>query len=80
MYAEERQQAMARLVSERGRVSVATLASEYDVNTETVRRDLSLLERVGLVRRVHGGAVPSESLAVIEAAVGERDTAHTEQK
>lgn len=80
MYAEERQQAMARLVSERGRVSVATLASEYDVTTETVRRDLSLLERVGLVRRVHGGAVPSESLAVIEAAVGERDTAHTEQK
>ncbi len=80
MYAEERQQAMARLVSEHGRVSVNALAEEYAVTTETVRRDLSLLERVGLVRRVHGGAVPPDSLRVMEAAVGERDTANTEQK
>ena len=29
-----------------------------DVTPETIRRDLSYLERQGLVRRVHGGAVP----------------------
>ena len=38
MYAEERQQAMARAVAARGRMSVAELAGEYDVTTETVRR------------------------------------------
>ncbi len=80
MYAEERQQAMAQLVAERGRLSVAVLAEEYDVTTETVRRDLSVLERIGLVRRVHGGAVPAHSLAVIESGLVERDRANTDQK
>ena len=47
------------LISQRGRMSVAELADQFEVTTETVRRDLSTLERIGLVRRVHGGAVPS---------------------
>ncbi len=81
MYAEERQQAMARLlVAETGRLSVNEIADRFDVTTETVRRDLSALERIGLVRRVHGGAVPASALAVIEAGVGERDLANTEAK
>lgn len=80
MYAEERQQAMAQLVAERGRLSVTVLAQQYDVTTETVRRDLSALERMGLVRRVHGGAVPANSLAVIESGLVERDAANPGQK
>jgi DeoR family fructose operon transcriptional repressor len=80
MYAEERQQAMAQLVSERGRLSVAAISEQFDVTTETVRRDLSVLERMGLVRRVHGGAVPTSSLAVIESGLGERDQANTAEK
>lgn len=80
MYAEERQQAMARLVGEHGRLSVAAIAEQFGVTTETVRRDLSTLERIGLVRRVHGGAVPASSLAVIESGLGERDQANTEEK
>ena len=80
MYAEERQQAIADLVTQRGRLSVAELADRFAVTTETVRRDLSLLERAGVVRRVHGGAVPSKALAVLELAVNERDTSHAEQK
>ncbi|MGZ4446485.1 MAG: DeoR/GlpR family DNA-binding transcription regulator [Nocardioides sp.] len=80
MYAEERQQAMAQLVAEHGRLSVNVLAEQYDVTTETVRRDLSALERMGLVRRVHGGAVPAHSLAAIESGLGERDQSHTREK
>lgn len=80
MYAEERQQAMAELVAQTGRLSVTDLAERYDVTTETVRRDLSALERLGLLRRVHGGAVPAHTLAVIEAGLGERDAANTAQK
>ncbi|MBB6626488.1 DeoR/GlpR transcriptional regulator [Nocardioides sp. KIGAM211] len=80
MYAEERQQAMAQLVAEHGRLSVNVLAEQYDVTTETVRRDLSTLERMGLVRRVHGGAVPAHSLAVIESGLVERDSSNTSQK
>lgn len=80
MYAEERQQAIARLVTQRGRMSVNQLAREYDVTTETVRRDLSTLERMGLVRRVHGGVVPPASLSLIEAGLRERDQVNTEEK
>lgn len=80
MYAEERQQAMAQLVASGGRLSVNDLAATYDVTTETIRRDLSALERLGLVRRVHGGAVPAHLLATIESGLGERDQDHTEAK
>lgn len=80
MYAEERQQAIAQLVTQRGRVSVADLATEFAVTTETVRRDLSLLERAGVLQRVHGGAVPSGALAGLEAALSERDAEHPREK
>ena len=79
MYAEERQQAIADLVTQRGRLSVNELAESFQVTTETVRRDLSLLERAGLVRRVHGGAIPSAALTVLETAVADRDASRGEQ-
>ncbi|MCB0946658.1 MAG: DeoR/GlpR transcriptional regulator, partial [Mycobacterium sp.] len=53
MYPEERQQAIAAQVLSQGRASVAELAHAYDVTTETVRRDLAVLDRAGLLRRVH---------------------------
>lgn len=80
MYAEERQQAMAELVTRRGRMSVADLSREFEVTTETVRRDLSTLERLNLLRRVHGGAVPVDTLTVIEAGLSDRDVERTSEK
>ncbi|MBZ5734357.1 DeoR/GlpR family DNA-binding transcription regulator [Nocardioides sp. TRM66260-LWL] len=80
MYAEERQQAIAQQVAERGRLSVVELAQAYDVTTETVRRDLSALERLGLVRRVHGGAVPPHALSTLEAGLTERDRVQVPEK
>lgn len=80
MYAEERQQAMADRIADRGRCAVAELAETYGVTTETVRRDLSALEQLGLVRRVHGGAVPAGSLRVIESGVADRDRTNAAQK
>ncbi|MEZ5092254.1 DeoR/GlpR family DNA-binding transcription regulator [Nocardioides sp.] len=80
MYAEERQQAMAELVARRGRVSVNDLAHEFAVTTETVRRDLSLLESRRLLRRVHGGALPIDSFTVLEQLLSDRDAANTEEK
>ena len=80
MYAEERQQAIASLVISRGRASVAELAQAYDVTTETVRRDLAALDKAGVVRRVHGGAVPVRALHLVEPGVGERETTRAEHK
>jgi DeoR family fructose operon transcriptional repressor len=80
MYAEERQQAIAELVISQGRASVAELAHTYDVTTETVRRDLAALDRAGVLRRVHGGAVPTRSLHLVEPGVGERETTRADYK
>ncbi|MET0457135.1 MAG: DeoR/GlpR family DNA-binding transcription regulator [Mycobacterium sp.] len=80
MYAEERQQAIAALVISQGRASVAELAQTYDVTTETVRRDLATLDRAGILRRVHGGAVPTRALHLVEPGVGERETTRADYK
>ncbi|TNM47184.1 DeoR/GlpR transcriptional regulator [Nocardioides albidus] len=80
MYAEERQQAIARQVADRGRMSVAEIADLFDVTTETVRRDLTALEGIGVLRRVHGGAVPASALSTLEPGIVERDAANIEAK
>jgi DeoR family fructose operon transcriptional repressor len=78
VYAEERQQAIAGLVTDRGRVAVTAVAEHFGVTTETVRRDLAVLERAGMLRRVHGGAVPVGALNVVEPVLGERRPTRTE--
>ncbi|HUO39445.1 MAG TPA: DeoR/GlpR family DNA-binding transcription regulator [Mycobacterium sp.] len=80
MYAEERQQAIAAEVISKGRASVAELAKTYDVTTETVRRDLAALDRAGILRRVHGGAVPVRALHVVEPGVMEREATRADYK
>ena len=80
MYAEERQHAIATLVADRGRVAVTAVAEQFGVTTETVRRDLAALERAGMLRRVHGGAVPAGALALVETHLGERHGHRTEAK
>jgi DeoR family transcriptional regulator, fructose operon transcriptional repressor len=72
VYAEERQQYIANLARTNGRVDVADLAAELSVTNETVRRDLTVLERHGVLRRVHGGAIPVERLG-FEPALAARD-------
>ena len=80
MYPEERQQAIAATVMSQGRASVADLALAYDVTTETVRRDLAVLDRAGLLRRVHGGAVPVRALHLVEPSVDERESTRAGHK
>ena len=81
MYAEERQQAIAVEIRERGRASVAELSERFSVTGETVRRDLAVLHRGGSVVRVHGGAVRLDVAAVVdEPDLSERESAHRPQK
>lgn len=79
MYAEERQQEILRRARADGRVDVVRLAEELAVTSETVRRDLTVLERAGVVRRVHGGAIPIERLG-FEPALAARDAVLTGEK
>jgi len=53
----ERREQIASLLEVVGRVSVAELADQFGVTDVSIRRDLTILEDQGLLRRVHGGAV-----------------------
>ena len=80
MYAEERQRTIVNLAMRFDRVAVTELAHRFGVTTETIRRDLDVLNRRGILRRVHGGAVPAENVRLVETAVAEREPAFSAQK
>lgn len=79
VYAVERQSWLVEHARAAGRIDVNDVAQLLDVAPETVRRDLNTLERHGLVRRVHGGAIPIERLG-FEGALVMRATTRTEEK
>lgn len=52
----ERQEAILQLLRGTGRVETDRLAERFAVTTQTIRRDLGELCRLGLAARTHGGA------------------------
>lgn len=59
---------------------VVDLARELDVSSETIRRDLAALERDGLAKRVHGGAVSTRALRILEPGLTQRTSTNTDLK
>jgi DeoR family fructose operon transcriptional repressor len=79
LYAEERRQEIALLVRRDGRGDVTELAERFEVTPETIRRDLTDLERRNVLRRVHGGAIPIERFRA-EPAVDEKAASMAAEK
>jgi DeoR family fructose operon transcriptional repressor len=77
MYPPERQRAITDLLMQHDgrRASVAQISEQLRVTTETVRRDLDVLERRGVLRRIRGGAELMDSTP-FEQALAAR---HAEQ-
>lgn len=57
MLAETRRQSIAEVIRGQGSISVAEVEERFGVSPMTARRDLVELERQGVARRTHGGAV-----------------------
>lgn len=57
MLAAERRLQLLALARNEGRVDAAEAAARLKVAVETIRRDLELLQRQGIMRRVHGGGI-----------------------
>ncbi|MBX3048113.1 MAG: DeoR/GlpR transcriptional regulator [Anaerolineales bacterium] len=55
----ERRRWISEQVISAGHITIADISTEFGVSEMTARRDLSALDRDGLVRRVHGGAIVS---------------------
>jgi len=81
--ASQRQDRILAEVRAHGAVRVADLVDRLDVSEMTVRRDITELDRAGLVRRVHGGAVAADGGAgrpTDEPGFAEKSTWATTEK
>ena len=79
MLAEERRLQLLEWTRAEGRLDANNAASKLDVAVETVRRDLDLLQRRGVLRRVHGGAIALERYTH-EYTISERLSQNPDQK
>ena len=57
LLAEKRHQYILEQLRSNGRILVSSIAGDLDVTEVTVRRDLSLLSKTGLLKKTYGGAV-----------------------
>ncbi|WP_336822231.1 DeoR/GlpR family DNA-binding transcription regulator [Sporosarcina sp. USHLN248] len=58
MFTEERRGKILELLEREGRVLAKNLAEEFALSIDSIRRDLSIMEEQGLLKRTHGGAIP----------------------
>lgn len=75
----ERQQEILSIINKNKSATVEELASELFVSGATIRRDLAAMEKQGLIRRSHGGAIPFSSSAE-ESAFAIREQENTDKK
>lgn len=57
MLAKERHDAIVDQVNREGSVRVKELSEQYDVTEDSIRKDLTLLEKKGLLKKTYGGAM-----------------------
>ena len=62
-----------------GRVAVDILAERFEVTPQTIRRDLGDLCQRGLLMRIHGGAMPANSVSNVDYE-DRRDLASEEKR
>jgi DeoR/GlpR family transcriptional regulator of sugar metabolism len=72
MLTDERRSLILERIRTQGRVLAADLTTELGVSADTVRRDLRELDDAGMLRRVHGGALPRHGDAAPFAARARR--------
>jgi DeoR/GlpR family transcriptional regulator of sugar metabolism len=70
-FADERQQRIAEIVGVRGRARIGELAELLGVTEPTIRKDLTALQELGLLKRTHGGAVAVRRLIERDLSVRE---------
>lgn len=79
MLAEERYGKILEILSNEKTVKSSYLIQLLNVSTETVRRDLESLEKNGLIKRVHGGAVLNNGSSLIPSFSTRNDMKNEEK-
>jgi len=79
VFPEERRREIVAGLKRDGRCLVADLARRLDVSEVTIRQDLDVLEKEGVLRRTHGGAILSVKIG-LERPFQVEETAHKAEK
>lgn len=79
MFAEERQNMIAAMVNKNGSVRVKDLSEQFQVTEDSIRKDLTLLEKKGLLKKTYGGAV-KKRVNVHDLDVSQRKDKNIEAK
>lgn len=81
MLAEKRQDEILKIVNNKGSITVAELTMLLSSSESTVRRDLTLLDELGKLNKVHGGATSIKDLYNTEEAnIFEKSSLYIEEK
>ncbi|PEX82618.1 DeoR/GlpR family DNA-binding transcription regulator [Bacillus cereus] len=67
MFTEERREKILELLKIEGRVIAKDLAKTFDMSIDSIRRDLSIMEKDRLLKRTHGGAIELARVRNIDA-------------
>jgi DeoR family transcriptional regulator of aga operon len=79
MLNEERRKKLAELITRKKRILVGEVAENFGLSEVTIRKDLKILERRGLLTRVHGGAILDRS-TIVDLALDEKEHLHPRDK
>ena len=80
MLSEERRRAIIKILERDGRVLVADLARHFHTSQVTIRKDLDVLHADGLIHRAHGGALATQSGALEDPTLRDKEKVHRKEK
>lgn len=76
----ERKEEILSILEKQKTCKISALAKGLFVSESTIRRDIDILEKLGLVKRVHGGVVLSKFAAQYDIPIILREQERTQQK
>jgi len=79
MLSEERRQKIHQILTQHKRIVVNELCKEFGISSVSIRNDLLVLEKRGVLTRVHGGAIINESSAT-DLSLTEKERIRSKEK
>ena len=80
MLPEERKQLICNYINENQAASTAELMNLCHSSEATIRRDLTELNKIGAISKVHGGAVATQNKIMADYEVSQRASQNKEEK
>ena len=73
MLSEERKRKILNYINSKHAVTATDLMEKFNASEATIRRDLTEMDKKGLISKVHGGAVSIQNQISMDFKVSERE-------